>query len=162
MHTNVVISDNFADRLRLLYGDGGVPKTPVVPGLVFRVPMDKLKAGLLDRAKYHAGRIATKEAELPKLRALTKGIEDVGSRLSAIQTDDIGLAGKMGGYSNASMPRGFNDNASQLEARITAIENEIRGHHNKKLSFEFLAECLYPLADYALTWEDLRTIEFVP
>lgn len=154
------LGDTFADRVRMAAGVGGDSGTIVklCPGLIFKLSHEKLKAGLLARGEHHTTRANEKEAALPQLKELVVTLDQTSEHLQSVRA--AGLGGKTAANFNNY---GFDGkgNARQLEEQIEALEKDIREHRNKATAFTFLAESLFETT-YALSWEDLKTIEFAP
>ena len=95
-------------------------------GLVVEVKNTEIGQHCAERSKYHTERADHKEAELPKLQAALDALK--GSSNAAVQATISSM--NKGGYN------------LNTENPIEQLENDIRIHRNKALTFKYLGEHL--------------------
>lgn len=101
-----------------------------------------LKAMLLKRAEYHASRAATKEAELPKLRASLQTVRELPEEL------EVAAKFATSSYNNQ-------DNLAK------DLEGQIRDHKRKTVAFRFYAQHLAAEGTYVLGAEEVARYELI-
>jgi hypothetical protein len=145
-------SDSLADRVRV------IGESKKVPGLLFRVTAERLRAHCRDRAGYHERRATEKNAEVPAMEAAVETLTESIDKIKGFTKD-----APVPQVSNKSMANyGFQgtDQVSELEQQIEKLRQDIKDHQNKSASFSFLADSLFE-AEYALEWGDLGRLEIV-
>lgn len=110
----------------------------MIEGLQFQIRSDELQTRLLERAKYHQTRAATKEAELPALKESLERIKGMPTEMTAMKMSS----------------------SSTLETPIERLEQEIKRHRRSAAFFEFIAGHLFQDV-YKLSVRDLSDLELV-
>lgn len=114
----------------------------MITGLRLRIASSEIKTHCLERAKFHDGRAALKEGELPKLQSALDAIRAVSEPQPQL----------------SHMSKVSSTYHADLGSEIENLERDIRNHKNQAMVFRFFSEHLFD-EDYDLQEADLQRLE---
>lgn len=117
----------------------------MIVGLRLKFTPEELGKHMKARAAYHRKRAEEKLPELEKAKEIRAALQ------VNIDPEDVDKMSK--GFSN----RGNHSNADDL---VTSLEDSIKTHRNKALTFDMFADHLFG-EDYDLSESDLVRLEFL-
>jgi hypothetical protein len=148
--------DKMADKCRLMSERGGP-----IPGLIFRIPTEKLKAHLLKRAEHHTDRAKTKVEEVPKMEESLAALRESADKVKGIRRGEGAInRGHSNTLGKGASSYGFSpgDDFERLQAEIDSLRSDANNHEALAATFTFLADSLFD-GVYTLEWSELVRLE---